>query len=394
MNAIRRMFRWVVVGVLTLLVSGCLLQGGLLSYLIISGPTGFGNLTVDVITADCQVAQSPGVYRIKCGVPFNDDPSTIDLIAEFGLLGLIIDPMIIEVPIGMTAIQGTFNGAGTSGNLVVTEVTGALPVDATRQYVVEPGRKLVIIDFPSPPMSGQQYTFSLNYSIPSAALPVQVKAVFAAKLSAGGVTYYPPLFPCESNFANLPALTLPTANMFTAVNLTAAASLTACQGTAYTFTPGAAATVNVVEYYNQTLDHYFITWIAAERQPRRRQHADALDAHGQHVQGLHDARRPARRRCAATTFRRRRAIRISSAAARPNATRPGRPIQRSCSRTPKFMQLFLPTAGNCRRGHDADVPRVQQPADANHRYMTDRACATTMVGQGLDRRRRRARCSS
>ena len=76
-----------------------------------------------------------------------------------------------------------------------------------------------------------------------------------------------------------------------------------------------AGTITVVEFYNAALDHYFMSPLAPD--------IDALDTGrfagwartGSHVQGVSDARRaaaPASIRCAASTFRRSTAIRISS----------------------------------------------------------------------------------
>ena len=80
-------------------------------------------------------------------------------------------------------------------------------------------------------------------------------------------------------------------------------------------TVGPVAPVQVVEYYNASLDHYFITWIAAEQAN--------LDAGNTPTAGCVRATRstsiraprPRRRRCAATTYPRAWAIRTSSAVA-------------------------------------------------------------------------------
>ncbi len=49
---------------------------------------------------------------------------------------------------------------------------------------------------------------------------------------------------------------------------------------------------------------------------------------------------------------------------------------------PAFMQMFLPVAGVCPAG-TVNVYRVfSHRADANHRYMTDKAVRAQMVAQG------------
>ena len=53
--------------------------------------------------------------------------------------------------------------------------------------------------------------------------------------------------------------------------------------------PPSAVPVTVVEFYNQALDHYFITWVAAEIAATRRRHdVEGLDPYGQDVQGVLD----------------------------------------------------------------------------------------------------------
>ena len=95
---------------------------------------------------------------------------------------------------------------------------------------------------------------------------------------------------------------------------------------------GTPTTVDVVEYYNAVLDHYFVTWIAAEhahldagKTPTRWTRTGARSR-------LIRPRRPDHLRCAATTFHRRKALRISTAAARSNAMQPGQPTRRSFSK--------------------------------------------------------------
>ena len=143
-------------------------------------------------------------------------------------------------------------------------VAGALPVDANRERVPEPGHRLFIVDFPDPPppLENQTYAITLDYSVAAAFAPLTIKALSVAKITTGGQTYYPPLFPCATNFATLPALSLVQSSAFVQVDLAPLASAKPCKDATYVFDAGP---VDVVEYRNPTLDHYFITWLPPEK---------------------------------------------------------------------------------------------------------------------------------
>lgn len=143
-----------------------------------------------------------------------------------------------------------------------------------------------------------------------------------------------------------------------------------------------AGSVNVVEYYNASLDHYFITWVAAEQAnldagntpTRWGRTGYSFTAYTSPVAGaspvcryyippgLGDSHFFGRgtAECAATGQR--------------NPT--------FVLEDPAFMQLYLPVAGVCPSG-SAPIYRVfDNRPDANHRYMTDSAVRDQMVAKG------------
>ena len=145
--------------------------------------------------------------------------------------------------------------------------------------------------------------------------------------------------------------------------------------------PGPEA-VDVVEFYNASLDHYFITWGPARSRistPDARPRAGRAPARrsGLHVAaGRHVPRLPL------STSRPARATRTSSAAAPPSATRPVSRIRLRARRA----ELHAPVPA----GRRASVRRARSPfyrvfsnrADANHRYMIDAAMRDQMVARG------------
>lgn len=140
--------------------------------------------------------------------------------------------------------------------------------------------------------------------------------------------------------------------------------------------------VKVVEYYNEALDHYFITWVAAE--------IAKLDA-AVEIKGWARTGRTFRTYFAAQAG--------TSPVCRfylPPASGDSHFFGRGegeCSATatnhpsfvledPAFMHMFLPTQGAC-AGATKPIYRVfSNRADANHRYVTDLATRDQMVARG------------
>jgi uncharacterized protein YkwD len=146
--------------------------------------------------------------------------------------------------------------------------------------------------------------------------------------------------------------------------------------------PPAVETVDVIEYYNAALDHYFITWAPAE--------VAILDAGvqirgwqrtGQHFKAYTTAQPGTSDICRyyippafgdSHFFGRGTAECNATGAAHPSFV-----LEDS-----GFMQMYLPDAGACPAG-TVNVYRVfSNRPDANHRYMTDVGIRDQMVARG------------
>jgi CSLREA domain-containing protein len=140
--------------------------------------------------------------------------------------------------------------------------------------------------------------------------------------------------------------------------------------------------VTVVEFYNSALDHYFITWIAAE--------IEKLDA-GTVIKGWVRTGKSLKTYTSAQAgtspvcryyippglgdshF-------FGRGTAECNAT--GQKNPSFVLEDPAYMQMFLPSAGNCAAGTTQVYRVFSNRADANHRYMTDKAVRDQMAAMG------------
>ena len=146
----------------------------------------------------------------------------------------LYDPLIVQVPASMSNFAGSIavGPPGVAPDTPLSIIAGltSVPIDASTNLVAEPGMQLVIIDFQAP--SGAPagtYTLKLQFS----GTTNSIKVVFAAKISGASATYYVPIFPCVTDFANVQAISLPVTNLSALVPIILSAQ--GCNGKAYNF---------------------------------------------------------------------------------------------------------------------------------------------------------------
>lgn len=144
----------------------------------------------------------------------------------------------------------------------------------------------------------------------------------------------------------------------------------------------AIPTVEVIEYYNATLDHYFITWTAAEianldaglTSPRWTRTGKSFKAFATAQNGTSQVCRfyipPA---LGNSHF-------FGRGEAECNATRVAHPY--FVLEEPNYAQLFVPSGGVCPAGSKPIYRVFNNHADTNHRYTIERAVRDEMVGKG------------
>ena len=398
---VRRVATLAIVCTTALLLDGCLISG-------ISGSSSGGLFSGQAtVTLQEQAPCTPNTvtHTTTCDVVLHaqlpSGPFGIDFPVQ--LVGwesplTLWDPLIIQVPATMSNFAGSISAgpAGTAGTpLSIVSGLTSVPIDATSNLVAEPGMQLVIIDFPVPnnvPLG----TYTLNFQFSGTAS--SIKAMFAAKIdgasTAAGAyaaakasqTYYVPIYPCVTSFADVPAITLPLTNMTQLAPLVLSAAGQGCANKTYNFTGigpgGSSGASTVVEYYNASLDHYFITWVPDE--------ISKLDA-GTVIRGWTRT---------GQTFRTYTTVQTGTSPVCRFYIPPGLGDSHffgrgtaECDATgahnpsfvledPAFMHMFLPALGVCPANTTRIYRVFSNRADANHRYMTDAAIRDQMVTRG------------
>ena len=227
---IRMLYPFVRAGLLGLLcasLSGCFLRGtlGNIEYV---GTVGDGiqdyshKFLSDTNGGTCFGSASPPHNQfINClylidGLPIS---STVSLLSELGILGVFIDPLILEVPSNVISVTATYDTGGGPQ---------PLPVDRAGSFQVHPGLWVtaevgttflflelpgdVAASLPGDPDQGPDLSFSLSYHRllpPGPPQPATIKAMTAGVVIAQYQKYYIPLLPCVTDFADVPPITLP-----------------------------------------------------------------------------------------------------------------------------------------------------------------------------------------
>jgi hypothetical protein len=222
MGKTKRSIAFLFIAGLTSLLSGCFLQ--VLSGVALRDDDSTLVIIVDgnSILASCSPGGFPG-GALECRYTFLDEDgfpvettTSVTLISEFGFLGVVIDPLIVQIPEEATDISATYDdGMGQSGPLEVRSGFKSIPVDASRHVFAEHRQQFVIADFPpGVDYDGVEFDFSLTFRLPAnASVPVQVKPLFALKVTNTqnppfALEYYSPLLPCTTNMADIPPVSI------------------------------------------------------------------------------------------------------------------------------------------------------------------------------------------
>jgi len=166
--------------------------------------------TVDAVavTTECKPVMTVGTGVPPLGQTYQFDITLLNYASPLPLY----DPVIIQVPSTMSNFAGSIAvgppGVAPGTPLLIQAGLQSIPIDANTSLNAEPGMQLVIIDFVAPQNAPfGQYTLNFQFS----GTANSIKVIFAGKVAVNGaVTYYPPIFPCVTSMAQVPAVNLPT----------------------------------------------------------------------------------------------------------------------------------------------------------------------------------------
>ena len=207
--------------------SGCLLRatGG---FVFTDDLRTFINLVFDdVSTAYCRDIVDPGSgetineceYSIVTEDGSTERTSTVRLISEAGVFGVLIDPVIVQVPEQATFDIGTVDDGSGPQDLIVTE-TRSFNVQPGVETSAEAGQKFWIIELPAAVESslpdsvgtgGPVFSYNFAYNLPPVApgQSIPIRVMNTGRVEIGADRYYVPLYPCTTDFSQVPEILIP-----------------------------------------------------------------------------------------------------------------------------------------------------------------------------------------
>jgi hypothetical protein len=150
--------------------------------------------------------------------------STLYLLSEFGITGVLIDPLIVQIPDDVVGFSGTYDD-GTGPQPLVVWGTNSFQVEPGVWVYPEAGQGLLVLDLPAEetaglpggdPELGPEFDFTLTFThtspIGAPVDPVVVKAMFTGHVEYNGHDYFVPILPCVRDFADIPGFEIPVSD--------------------------------------------------------------------------------------------------------------------------------------------------------------------------------------
>ena len=230
-RAVVQLLRACLTGLLAAVLTGCFLRMAVGHVIVVDNIPDevkqvlnavFGNSTVSV----CYRPQQFDVFNCTYIVDGVIISSTLDLVSEGGLAGVLLDPIIVQVPDDAISVTATYSNAG---NLLpaVTLIRSSFEYVPYQSITADTGTKFIIMDFPpditstintTDPVNGPRFDFALNFAqhkpITQTVEPTQIKVMLTAKVVSRGRVYYAPIVPCVTSFSLVPTITIPISDTF------------------------------------------------------------------------------------------------------------------------------------------------------------------------------------
>lgn len=337
--------------------------------------TSFGSVSIAgsignaVAGANTSPAPFVNANAVSTAPPTGDPNAETAAVGQFGYSFVVVGPAGTSVPLWVTA-SGFVSRSGASSSAGLHDASHAyfkitpqyFPMVLGAEICTGSGYAPTIPDTTCASATTDSFAFNARKITVPANTVIFVDLWAGAKAVRGGqaAATVDPYIEIDPTFANASQYSLVFSN-----------------GITQSLPPA-----TVVEYYNASLDHYFITWLPSE--------IAILDA-GTQIKGWTRTGQTFKTYTAAKTGTS-PVCRYYIPPALGNSHFFGRGTA-ECNATgqnnpsfvledPAFMQMFLPAAGAC-AADTTPVYRVfSNRPDANHRYMTDKAIRSQMVAKG------------
>lgn len=129
------------------------------------------------------------------------------------------DPLIVQFPRDAHNFVASYRGPNGRGNLLLDAGLSEIRYGSQDHEFItaEPGHQLVIIGV-DPTMPPGNYQMTLGFGL-SHSRPIEIKPMFTAKATCGGMEMFPPLLPDTPHMTDLPAITIPVSNQPQTISL-------------------------------------------------------------------------------------------------------------------------------------------------------------------------------
>lgn len=256
-----RLVLWGALVTLAVAGTGCLLSL-MRGYMVLSDVDA--DTTKSIVLFEGEAAGATCIVdgdEVDCLYTMNGDiASNAALVGTLGLVGVFVDPVILQIPSAYVIGDATFDHGNGPEPLVVRSGLASVPVAAGVALTPEAGQQLVVIELPDAfaatlpsgdPENGTPFSFAIEMSAdhPRGTAPTSlaVKAIMALEVTVGGETFYPPMLPCVTSFADVPAVMLQALGSFQDLlpgiaTALAAAPAQGCTGRVYDFDGSPATT--------------------------------------------------------------------------------------------------------------------------------------------------------
>lgn len=222
---LRPLLKILMLGALSIFLTACALRSLFGNVIIASDIGDEVNEIITTIFSESTAAvcldTDYGFYECTYIIDGEIITSTLYLLSEFGITGVLIDPVMLQIPDDVSDIAATYDD-GTGPQPLAKTVTQNFFVTPDITVTAEAGRQFLILELPDSvaailpsgdPNTAPEFSYAVTFTrtqpISDTVAPMLVKIMLTGKVIVNGHTYYVPLMPCVTDFAGIPTLEIP-----------------------------------------------------------------------------------------------------------------------------------------------------------------------------------------